>query len=100
MEMKKTSIETQEHSTPVPDASMPPVPRTRLDVARRAARSPLLILWLLTAVCLAGGILEWLFLDGLPWEGLGSATLIASVTEIVARVRRIPAWPWRRDPGE
>lgn len=68
-------------------------------VVGRALRSPLLLLWILAGVCLVGGIIEWMFLDRSPWEVLGGVTLIASVTEIVARVKRVPAWPWRSDPS-
>lgn len=76
-----------------------PERRSRLQLARQAVRSPLLLLWILTGVCFVGGIIEWVFFDGLPWEGLGSAGLIAGVIEIVARVKRVPAWPWQHDPS-
>lgn len=70
---------------------------SRLQVVARALHSPLLLLWILAAVSLAGGIIEMVLLDGSPWKGLGAAALIASVTEFVARVRQVPAWPWKRD---
>lgn len=51
-------------------------------------------LWLLGAAALAGGVVEWLFLGGLPWEGVVAAMTIAGVTKLVADVRGLPAWPW------
>jgi hypothetical protein len=71
---------------------------TRLEIARRIVRSPLLLLWVLGGVALVGGIVEWLFLDGLPWEGLGAAGVIAGVTKLAARARGVPAWPWQDQP--
>lgn len=85
-------VSTPEHERTVPERSR------RLQVVGRALRSPLLILWILAGVCLIGGIIETVFLNGSPWEGLGAAALIASVTEIVGRVKRVPPWPWQRHP--
>jgi hypothetical protein len=57
---------------------------------------PLSLLWLLCAVALIGGIIEWFFLDRSPWEGFGAALALAGVTKIVAHVKGIPAWPWEK----
>jgi hypothetical protein len=59
---------------------------------------PLGVLWLLFAAAIAGGIIEWVFFDRPPWEGLGAAVAIAGVVQIVAYVKGIPAWPWSPPP--
>ena len=56
---------------------------------------PLSFLWLIFAVLIVGGIVEWVFLDRLPWEAFGGAGVVAGVTRIVAHVKGIPAWPWQ-----
>jgi hypothetical protein len=84
---------------PLPEPGFPSVPQTaRGSTASRVVRSPLLLLWVLGGVGVVGGIVEWLFLDGLPWEGLGAAGVIAGVTKLAARARGMPAWPWQDQP--
>jgi hypothetical protein len=55
---------------------------------------PLSMLWLMAGIAVAGGIIEWVFLDRSPWEGFEAAGVIAGVVQIVAHVKGIPAWPW------
>jgi hypothetical protein len=64
--------------------------------AQAVTHWPLLFLWVLFAVAVAGGLLEWFVRDRSPWEGIGAAATIAGVTKLVAKVKGIPAWPWRR----
>jgi hypothetical protein len=56
---------------------------------------PLSMLWLMAGVAVAGGVIEWVFLDRSPWEGFGAAGVIAGVVQIVAHVKGISAWPWQ-----
>jgi hypothetical protein len=49
----------------------------------------------MAGVAVAGGVIEWVFLDLSPWEGFGAAGAIAGVVQIVAHVKGISAWPWQ-----
>jgi hypothetical protein len=51
-------------------------------------------MWALCAAAIIVGVLGWLFAGRAPWVGFGAAGVIAGVTQLVARVKGIPAWPW------
>lgn len=48
-----------------------PERRSRLQLARQAVRSPLLLLWILTGVCFVGGIIEMGLLRRITMGGAG-----------------------------
>ena len=68
----------------------------RLGTILRLAAHPLSLLWLLGAIAVAGGAIEWVFFDRSPWEGFGAALVIAGVTKTVAHVKGVAAWPWEK----
>lgn len=57
-------------------------------------------LWLLFGVSLAGAAVEWMFFDRSPWEGVGAALTIAAVIGLTARVKCVPAWPFKTRGGD
>lgn len=99
----QTHTDPLDASTPV-SADVRQAPQLRDGIIGRRlafAAHPLRVLWLMTGVAVAGGIIEWMFFDRSPWEGFGAAAAIAGVVQIVARVKGIPAGRGsRRSPDE
>lgn len=98
--MTRVRSEVEQQLPSPADTAQTPESVSRSQLVRRSLRSPLLLLWIFTGIGVAGGIVEWLFLGGLPWEGLGTAMFLAGLTELVARVRHVPAWPWHDRPRD
>ena len=84
-------------STPASDDMRQRLPQVRDGIIGRLFAfgvHPLSMLWLMAGVAVAGGVIEWVFLDRSPWEGFGAAGVIAGVVQIVAHVKGVSAWPW------
>lgn len=95
---RQTRTDPDDASTPAAGDMRQPAPQVRdgiIGPLLAFAAHPLSMLWLMAGVAVAGGIIEWAFLDRSPWEGFGAAGAIAGVVQIVARVKGIAAWPWQ-----
>ena len=95
---RQTLRDPDDASTPASDDMRQRPPQVRDGIIGRLFAfgvHPLSMLWLMAGVAVAGGVIEWVFLDRSPWEGFGAAGVIAGVVQFVTHVKGVSAWPWQ-----